>query len=69
MIVVSNASLIINLATIGQLRVLKPLYRNIILPKAVRQEIVVKGIGQAGSAEIDESQWIEVKTISIHEFI
>ncbi len=69
MIVVSNTSPIINLAAIGQLRLLKQLYGKIILPNAVRQEIVVKGIGQAGSAEIDASKWIEVTTISNLEFI
>jgi len=67
--VVSHTSPIINLAAIGQLQLLKQLYSKIILPEAVRQEIVVKGIGQAGSAKIDESKWIEVKTISNHEFI
>ena len=64
MIVVSNTSPVINLAAIGQLELLNKLYGKIIIPRAVHHEITVKGAGQAGSTEIEELKWLEVKTVS-----
>lgn len=68
MIVVSNTSPIINLTAIGQLRLLKHLYGKIIVPEAVYQEIAVKGVGQAGSIEIEKEKWIKTKAVSNHKF-
>ena len=68
MIVVSNTSPIINLAAIGQLKLLKQLYGNIVVPTAVHEEIAVKGIGRTGSTEIKKSKWIKVKAITNHTF-
>jgi len=45
-IVVSNASPIINLAAIGHLQLLNHLYAKIIIPQAVYDEIAVKGAGE-----------------------
>jgi hypothetical protein len=59
MIVVSNTSPIINLASVGQLDLLQKLYGRIAIPKAVYHEVVFKGAGQAGSAELPSLQWIE----------
>jgi len=47
MIVVSNTSPIINLASVGQLDLLQKLYGRIAIPKAVYHEVVFKGAGQA----------------------
>ncbi|MGH7598659.1 MAG: hypothetical protein ACREOI_20080 [bacterium] len=52
MIVVSNTSPIINLASIGRLNLLQQLYGKVAIPKAVYHEIVVKGAEQAGAAEL-----------------
>ena len=69
MIVVSNASPVINLAAIGQLELLNKLYGKIILPRAVYHEIAVKGAGRAGSTEIEKLKWIEVKTVSNQKLV
>lgn len=46
MIVISNTSPIINLATIGQLDLLNQLYSKLIIPAAVYQDIVIAGAGR-----------------------
>lgn len=44
--IVSNASILINLARIGKLSLLHKLHRELIIPEAVWQEVVVEGAGQ-----------------------
>lgn len=64
MIVVSNTSPIINLACIGQLDILRQLYGAIAIPSSVYHEVAVTGIGEAGSREVQELDWIETKKIT-----
>ena len=59
MSVVSNASPLINLARIGELGLLRALYHQLLIPKAVWQEVVIEGAGQAGAAEVREACWIK----------
>jgi hypothetical protein len=61
MIVVSNTSPLVNLATIGQLDLLWQLYGKIIIPQAVYDEIVVVGAGQPGEVEVKTFDWIEIQ--------
>lgn len=56
--VVSNTSPIINLAAIGQLDLLRELYRILVIPDAVYNEIVVRGHGQPGSNEVQRLSWL-----------
>lgn len=60
MIVVSDASPIINLSIIGKLDFLKGLYEKVIIPQAVFDELTVKGAGQPGDQEVRNANWIEV---------
>jgi len=62
MVVVSDTSPIINLAMIGQLDLLPILFRQIIIPQAVFDEIVTSGAALPGAKEIQEAGWIEVRT-------
>ena len=64
MIIVSDTSPLINLAAVDQLDLLRKLYDTIVIPQAVYDEIVIEGKGQAGSAEIATSDWIEVRQIA-----
>ncbi|MBN1873879.1 MAG: DUF3368 domain-containing protein [Anaerolineae bacterium] len=64
MIIVSDASPIINLAVIGQLNLLQKLFGNVIIPQAVYNEIVIEGEGQVGSTEVAQADWFEIKPIS-----
>lgn len=62
--VVSDSSVIINLAWIGQLHLLQELYGVVLIPNAVWQEVVIKGVGLPGSLEVRSSKWIQRKDTS-----
>ena len=61
--IISNASPLIALSNIGQVELLKKLFRKIIIPKAVYQEVVKEGKGKPGAVEVKKAvnKWIEVK--------
>ena len=63
MLVVSNSSVLINLAILGRLRLLEMKFSEIVVPKAVWQEVVVDGKGKPGAKEVGESSWIKMKNI------
>lgn len=58
MIVVSNSSPLIGLASIGQFDLLKSLYSAIHIPQAVYHEVVIIGAGRVGSSEVQTAAWI-----------
>lgn len=60
MIVVADAGPIIHLSQVGLLRLLPALYRKILVPDLVYEEVVVDGDSLPGSAELREAGWIEV---------
>ena len=62
MIIISDTSPIINLAIIGYLDLMPKLYNEIVIPKAVFDEIVLKGEGLPGSFEIKNAHWVSVAT-------
>lgn len=59
MIVVSDASPLVGLASIRQLELLRQLYGKVHIPEAVWQEVVVDGAGQPGSIEVENAKWIK----------
>jgi uncharacterized protein len=61
--VVSDSSPLIILAKIGNLELLRQLYQLVIVTPQVYDEIVVRGEGLTGSAEIAACSWINVQTI------
>jgi len=63
-IVVSNTSPIINLATVGQLELLQRLYGKVIIPEAVYYEIAIVGDGQPGAAQVQAFDWIETRQVT-----
>lgn len=58
MIVVSDASVLINVARIGELDLLRKLYGTITVPEAVWSEVVVNGAGQPGAEIVGSAAWI-----------
>jgi hypothetical protein len=64
MIVISNTSPLINLARIRKIHLLRQLYTEVLIPKAVWQETVVDGAGQAGAEEIQTADWIKVHEVA-----
>ena len=69
MSIVSNSSPLINLSRIGQLDLLYKLYKELVIPEAVRQEIVVKGAGQPGAEEIKDATWIETRSAKNRQLV
>ena len=63
MIVVSNTSPITNLAAIGQLDLLHPIYREVVVPEAVFQELTAES-GQHPGAIVRELDGIHRKSVS-----
>jgi uncharacterized protein len=63
MIVVSNASPLINLAWIEEFELLEQLFGKIIIPNSVWNEVVLNGKGQPGSEEVKSAGWIQKKEI------
>lgn len=59
MIVVSDSSPLIGLASIGQFSLLSRLYTSLHIPAAVWLEVVEEGRGQPGSLEVSRAEWIE----------
>jgi predicted nucleic acid-binding protein len=55
-IVVSDSGPLIALANIGQLDLLSALYGEILIPKAVYEEVVKGGQGRPGSKEVRETK-------------
>lgn len=60
MIVVSDSGPLIALAKIGKLNILRELFGEVIIPKAVWVEVVEKGEGKPGSDEVKNATWIKV---------
>ena len=62
MIVVSDTSVLVNLAWLNRLDILPALYEEVIVPTAVWNEVVISGAGKAGAHEIGQAKWIKQKS-------
>lgn len=62
--IVCNASPLINLARIGQLDLLRQLYTELSIPRAVWDEVVEQGAGQPGAEQVKTASWIKTMPIS-----
>ena len=62
-VVVSDTSPITNLAAIGQLDLLRQLYKIVIIPEAVYAELT-RPPASAGSDEVKRGDWIQVRAAS-----
>lgn len=69
MIVVSDTSILINLAWLGELELLQALYGEILIPSAVWTEVVEKGSGKPGSEEIKNASWINVHSVTNQKLV
>ena len=69
MTIISNASPLINLAWIGKLELIELLYTEVVIPQAVWNEVVEKGEGQPGALEVQNAEWIKVKSVLNQELV
>lgn len=65
MSVVCNSSALIALSAINQLRLLRKRFegKKVFIPQAVLREVVEEGRGQPGAREVEEADWINVRSI------
>lgn len=68
-LVISNASPIINLATIGQLDLLRQFFTEIHITQAVWRETVLEGEGKKGVSEIKSAKWIKIVNVKETPFL
>ncbi len=68
---VSNSSPLIYLSALGDLDLLPALFRSILIPEAVFQEVVVLGQNQRGQREVESAigDWLEVRPVKNREGI
>jgi hypothetical protein len=59
MIVISDASPLVSLARIDRLQLLPDLYRAVLIPDAVWNEVVELGAGEPGAKEVERAQWVK----------
>ena len=64
MIIVSNTSPILNLIVIGQLDLLKQLYKKVIIPGAVFGEISKLSFGLSDAEQLQALTWIEIREVT-----
>jgi predicted nucleic acid-binding protein len=63
--VVVNATPIIALALVGRLNLLQLLYDEVIVPPAVRDEVLAGGPGAVGTAQMRQATWI--RTVALQD--
>lgn len=60
--IVADSSVLIALSTLGELELLKDLFGEVFIPKAVWREVVEEGRGQIGAEEVQAArEWLKVK--------
>ena len=64
MIVISDTSVITNLAAIRQLQLLKQLYNQVIIPEAVYRELTDIDPPAPGTLEVQSLSWLEVRQVN-----
>jgi uncharacterized protein len=69
LIVVCDASTLIALARIGQLDILEQIEAQVVIPMAVYEEVVIKGVGKPGADEIREASWIGTHAVSDRDVV
>ena len=69
MILVIDASCLITLAKIGRLKLLHELAEQVVVPDAVYNEVVGRGAGRPGHAEVAEASWISRRTVRDHTVV
>jgi predicted nucleic acid-binding protein len=67
--VVCDTSTLIALARIRQLDILEQIEPQVVIPRAVYEEVVIKGAGKPGSDEIREASWIRTHAVSARDVV
>jgi len=68
-IIVSNTSPILNLIVIGQLDLLKQLYKKVIIPEAVFEEISRLSFDLSDAEQLQALTWIKIREVTDHSLV
>jgi uncharacterized protein len=68
-IVISDTSVITNLAAIYHLRLLSQLYNKVTIPEAVYRELVDVEPPVPGTLEAQTASWIEIRQVTNRDFV
>lgn len=60
-ILVADSSPLIGLARIGQLEILRQLASKVVIPPAVRDEVILRNVEAPGAAVVRQAHWIAVE--------
>ncbi|MGN6813013.1 MAG: DUF3368 domain-containing protein [Thermomicrobiales bacterium] len=64
MAIVSDSSPLVCYAKIGRLDLLHALFEDVIIPPAVYTEVVVRGAGRPGAADVASATWIQTQALA-----
>lgn len=62
--VIVNATPLIALSGINQLKLLNQLFDQVIIPHAVYEEVVIKGAKKTGSIDLQNADWIKIEKVT-----
>ncbi|HOJ97372.1 MAG TPA: hypothetical protein PK024_11125 [Methanospirillum sp.] len=62
--IISNSTPLIVLSALGQLELLHHYFEEVIIPKAVWQEVVINGKNRPGALEVRDCEWIRIQEVS-----
>lgn len=69
MSIVSNTSPISNLAQVGHLDLLQQLYRVILIPAAVYEELLDERAGETVITAVQSAFWLEIRSVQNQELV
>lgn len=69
MIIVSNTSPISNLAKVGQLVIVQQLYGKILIPCAVREELLDDRVGGTVIEAVQSATWLGIQAVQNQELV
>ena len=62
---VVNATPLISLALLGRLSLLKEMFAEVIVPRAVYKEVIRGGTGKPGADALAEANWLKVVSVDV----
>jgi predicted nucleic acid-binding protein len=63
MLVVSNSTALMHLPAMGRLILLRDLFSEVHIPEAVYDEVVIRGSGKPGAAEVAAADWVKRRQV------
>ncbi|MEW6095286.1 MAG: DUF3368 domain-containing protein [bacterium] len=61
--IVTNATILIGLSKIKRFNLLKEIFKEVIIPESIYNEVIIEGVGKLGSEETKNADWIKVQSV------